>query len=204
MEKRKPVSYLSPILLAVIIFASDFLNTSIFNFGENNFAIWFVVSVFSFACGWMINKSFGWHTGGKLVFALTIATAIISVILVTFFKEYFSASELVAENIIIFSLRNVTLGAMAFFGMSVTELFGLQRELLSATEQLKIYKETIGEAKDEAKLTLTEAKIKAEKIINDAEFASRNLFLKKERIEKELREFIQIEKELIKKYEEQS
>jgi hypothetical protein len=203
MEKRKPLAYLSPILLAVLIFASDFLNTDIFKFGENNFAVWFIVSVFCFACGWMTNKSFGWHAGGKLVFSVTIATAIIGVVLVTFFKEYFSASDLVAENIIVFSLRSVMLGAVAFFGMSVTELFTLQRELLSVSEQLKVYKQTLGEAKDEAKLTLQEAKIKAVKIMNDADLASRNLLLKKERIEKELREFIQIEKELIKKYEEQ-
>jgi hypothetical protein len=46
-----------------------------------------------------------------------------------------------------------------------------------------------------------EAKIKAQKIINDAEASSKNIILKKERIERELREFILAEKELIKKYE---
>jgi len=36
----------------------------------------------------------------------------------------------------------------------------------------------------------------------EAEAKSKNMILKKERIEKELQEFIQAEKELIKKYEE--
>jgi hypothetical protein len=39
------------------------------------------------------------------------------------------------------------------------------------------------------------------KIINDAEAEAKNITLKKERIESELKEFIQAEKELIKKYE---
>jgi regulator of protease activity HflC (stomatin/prohibitin superfamily) len=57
------------------------------------------------------------------------------------------------------------------------------------------------DAKKEADLTLKEAKIQAQKLINDAELNAKNIFLKKERIEKELKEFIQIEKELLNKYE---
>ena len=45
-------------------------------------------------------------------------------------------------------------------------------------------------------------KSKAEKIVNDAQAAAKNITLKKERIESELKEFIQAEKELIKRYEE--
>ena len=43
---------------------------------------------------------------------------------------------------------------------------------------------------------------KSEKIIFDAEANAKNTLLKKERIESELKEFIQAEKELIKRYEE--
>ena len=48
---------------------------------------------------------------------------------------------------------------------------------------------------------LREAQLKADKIVNDAEAKSKNTFLKKERIEGELKEFIQIQRELIKRYE---
>jgi hypothetical protein len=203
MVKRKIVSYLVPALLAVLIFASDFLSTEIFKFGENNFAVWFVLSLFCFACGWLINKSFGWTIGGKIVFALTISTAFVSVIFVALFREYFSATNLVVENILLFILRNITLGAMGFFGMAITEIFTLQRELLSTSGQLKVFKETVGDAKNEAQLTLKDAEIKARHLLGDAELTAKNIMIKKERIEKELREFVQIEKELIKKYEEQ-
>ena len=48
---------------------------------------------------------------------------------------------------------------------------------------------------------MREAKIKAQKILNDAEAEAKDITLKKDRIEKELKEFIRTEKEFIKKYE---
>jgi len=199
---KKLASLFAPALIAVLIFISNFLDTDIFKFGENNFAVWFVISVFCFALGWYMNKSYDWHLGGKIIFALAIATSFISIFLVTFFKEYFSASSLVAENIILYTLRDIMLGTMAFFGMAMGEIFSLQKELLEVKSKLNIFEEYIKSAKDEAALTVLEAKVKAEKIINDAEASAKNTLLKKERIEKELKEFIQIERELIKKYEE--
>ena len=87
---KKLASYFAPALIAVLIFISNFLDTEIFKFGENNFAVWFVISVFCFALGWYMNKSYDWHLGGKIIFALAIATSFVSIFLVTFFKEYFS------------------------------------------------------------------------------------------------------------------
>jgi len=95
------------------------------------------------------------------------------------------------------------LGTMGFFGMAMGEIFSLQKELLEVKSKLNIFEEYIKSAKDEAALTVLEAKVKAEKIINNAEASAKNTLLKKERIEKELKEFIQIERELIKKYEAQ-
>ena len=200
---KKLASLFAPALIAVLIFISNFLDTDIFKFGENNFAVWFVISVFCFALGWYMNKSYDWHVGGKIIFALAIATSFVSIFLVTFFKEYFSASSLVAENIILYTLRDIMLGTMAFFGMAMGEIFSLQKELLEVKSKLNIFEEYIKSAKDEAALTVLEAKVKAEKIINNAEASAKNTLLKKERIEKELKEFIQIERELIKKYEAQ-
>lgn len=47
----KKYYYLTPLLLGVLIFASNFLHTDIFKFGELNFAVWFIISLFCFACG---------------------------------------------------------------------------------------------------------------------------------------------------------
>ena len=201
-EKRSLFNYLTPVLLGVLMFSSNFLNTSLFNFGNNNFAVWFVLSVLCFACGWFINKTLGWHYGGKVIFSIIIGATIIGVLVISFFREYFGANELLTENLILYSLRNIVLGSTAFFGMSVVEVFSMQKEFVVIQEKLKIYQEAIKDSKKEAELEIREAKINAQKIINDADIHAKNIAQKKERIEKDLKEFIQTERELIKKYEE--
>lgn len=200
--KRILVNYGAAVLLAVFLFFSNFLNTNLFDFGQLNFAVWFVLSIFSFSSGWFINRVLGWQHGGKIVFAIIIAITIVSLFIVIFFSEYFSASQLITENIILYSLRNIMLGAMGFFGMAVQEVLGSERESVLLKEKIKVYEQTMLDAKREAELTLKEAKVKAEKLINDAELHAKNTILKKERIERELKEFIHTERELIKKYEE--
>lgn len=200
--KRLLVNYGAAALLAVFLFVSNFLNTNLFDFGQLNFAVWFVLSILSFSSGWFINRVLGWQHGGKIVFAILVSVTIISLVIVIFFNEYFSASELLTENLILYSLRTIMLGAMGFFGMAIQEVLGSERESVILKEKIKVYEQTMIDAKKEAELTLKEAKVNAQKIVNDAELSAKNIFLKKERIEKELKEFIQIEKELIKKYEE--
>lgn len=200
--KRFMVNYGAAVLLAVFMFASNFLNTNLFDFGQLNFAVWFVLSIFSFSCGWFINRVLGWQHGGKIVFAIIIGVTIVSLFIIIFFNEYFAATQLLTENIILYSLRDITLGAMGFFGMALQEVLGSERESVILKEKIKVYEQTMIDAKREAELTLKEAKVTAQKLINDAELHAKNTILKKERIESELREFIQTERELIKKYEE--
>jgi hypothetical protein len=202
MEKKPLVYYLTPALLGILMFSSNFLNTDLFKFGENNFAVWFVLSVFCFACGWVINKTFGWHSGGKVVFAMIVASSVVSIFVVSFFRQYFSANELLAENLILYSLRNITLGSIALFGMSIVQVLTMQKEFAILQEKSRLIEDGFIDAKKEAELELKEAKIEAKRIITDAEAHAKNTLLKKERIEKELKEFINAEKELIRKYEE--
>ena len=202
MEGKQLYKFISPLLLGILIFSSNFMNTDLFKFGENNFAVWFVLSLFCFGIGWFIDRTLNWILGGKVIFATAVAATFISVIVITFFREYFSAAEVLTENLILFSLRNITLGAMGFFGLSVAEILMLEKEFYGMKEKLKLYENKILDAKKEAELEIREAKIKAEKIINDANATAKNTILKKERIEQELKGFIQVEKELIKKYEE--
>lgn len=198
---RKIIGYITPVLLAVLMFASNFLNAQLFNFGDNNFTVWFILSILCFACGWYINKTLHWHLGGKIVFATIIAATFISIIMISVLRDYFSSGQLLTENLILHSLRNITLGAMAFFGMAVTEVFTLQKNVSVLNEKEKLLQDLGRDPKKEAELEIREARINAKKIINDAEASAKNIILKKERIENELKEFIQAEKELIKKYE---
>jgi hypothetical protein len=200
--KKFFTKYSVPVLLGLLIFASDFLNTSLFNFGDRNFAVWFVLSILCFACGWYINRSLGWQLGGKVVFAVVVAVTLISIAIIIFFNEYFGTFELLAENLILFSLRVISLGAMGIFGMAIQEIISGEKEALILREKVKIFEATAADSKKEAELLLREASLKAEKIINDTEAKAKNILLKKERIEQELKEFIQTERELLKRYEE--
>ncbi|MDP3580611.1 MAG: hypothetical protein Q8S39_01675, partial [Ignavibacteria bacterium] len=60
MIDKKSYYYLTPALLVIIIFSSNFLSTDLFKAGYSNFSVWFVLSLFSFACGWLINKTLGY------------------------------------------------------------------------------------------------------------------------------------------------
>jgi hypothetical protein len=199
--KKFFAKYSVPVLLGLLIFSSDFLNTSLFNFGDRNFAVWFVLSILCFACGWYINRSLGWQTGGKVVFAVIVAVTLISIAIIIFFNEYFGTFELLSENLILFSLRNITLGAMGIFGMAIHEVVSGEKEALILREKVKVLEATAADSKKEAELLIKEAQLKAEKIVNDAEATAKNIILKKERIDQELKEFIYAERELIKRYE---
>ncbi|MGD8306201.1 MAG: hypothetical protein PVF17_06075 [Ignavibacteria bacterium] len=201
MQKVSYINYATPVLLGVLIFSSDFLNTSLFNFGEQNFAVWFVLSILCFACGWYINKIFGWHRGGKIVFAVIIGITVFSMFIVTFFGSYFAANELLTENLILYSLRNITLGAMSFFGMSVQEVINNRKNSAELEKQVGILERETEVVKKEAELIIKEAAVKAEKIVNEAQAKANQIIQTKESVEQELRELIQTEKELIKQYE---
>ncbi|PKL81780.1 MAG: hypothetical protein CVV24_13515 [Ignavibacteriae bacterium HGW-Ignavibacteriae-3] len=200
MEK-KPVYYLTPALLTIIIFASDFLSTDLFKAGYQNFSVWFVLSIFSFACGWLMNKTLGYNHGGKVVFAVIVASTFISVLMISIFSGYFGLSDLLVENLILYVLRNIMLGAMAFFGMALSEIIILQKENSPAKTKEDDSKKIIENAQREANLLIEEAKLKSDKMIYQVQQGMNDMIERKNQIERRLKEFIAAERELIKKYE---
>jgi len=201
MIQRKPIYYATAGLLAVIIFASNFLSTDLFKAGYQNFSVWFVLSIFAFACGWLINKTLGYNHGGKVVFAVIVSCAFISVFLVSYFSEYFGLSDLLVENMILYILRSISLGAMALFGMVVCELMLMQKEGNAAKLKLDEMKNMIANAQREANLMLEETKLKSEKMIYAAQQSADEIINRKNQIEQRLKEFIATEREIINKYE---
>jgi vacuolar-type H+-ATPase subunit H len=200
--KGVKVKYLFALfLLALIILFSDFLSTDLFQKDISNFSVWFILSIFAFACGWAITKIIGWHKGSRMVFTVIVATSFITLIFITYFNGYFQINGTLSENLILFFLRNVVLGLMGIFGMAVAELFNLQRELRGLKASSREDDESIKSAKKEADIIVSKAKLDAEKIIFDAEKEADKILERKNKIEIELKEFIKIEKELIQKYE---
>ncbi|MCB0730414.1 MAG: hypothetical protein KDC88_05210 [Ignavibacteriae bacterium] len=196
---RSKKYYLAPLLLSGLIFISNFLNTTLFGQEIINFAVWFILSLFIFAIGWITNNTLGWVHGGKIVFSVIVAMAVISAMLVSFFSDYFLTENLLFENIILFTLRNIFLGSMAFFGMSVSELVNSQRSIENYKNQDN--EKLIKEASKKAELMLKEAKLESDKIIFEATKKASAIIEQKNRLERKIKEFIDVEKEIIKKYE---
>ena len=201
MNKKAVLLYLIPFLLACLVFISNLLDTKLFQPGEMGFAVWFILALFCFGCGLFMNKSFGWEKGINVILPVVVATSVVSIAAVAFFREYFQP-QMTAEILLLYALRNIFLGAMGFFGMLLDEVKALQTRNTTITEKLQFIEETIKDTRKESDLIIREAQVKANKILNDADSASKNTILRKERIEREIREFIQIEKELVRKYEE--
>lgn len=201
MLKRKIPYYAIPALLAVLIFGSNFLSTDIFGSSVQNFAVWFILSLFAFVCGWLMNKTLEWVFGGKILFAVTVATVIVSIFMVSFFSDYFGINDLLTEKLILYSLRNILLGAMGLFGMVTCEMFQLQKNVDHEVYKNGENERLVEDAKKESDVIIREAKVNAEKLLLEAE---KKLFVLRERknkVENQLREFIRVEKELIANYE---
>ena len=201
MKEKKVIYYFTPALLAVLLFASNFLNTDLFNLGLQNFTVWFILSLFSFVCGWLINKTLGWVHGGKVVFAVIVATTIVSLFMISFFKDYFGYNSLLTENLILYSLRNILLGSIGFFGMAVAETILLQNKIVAQENEIKEAEQKIKDHEKEASLLIEEAKLKADKIVFEADKKYKELLEKSSKIENNLKEFIITESELIKRYQ---
>jgi hypothetical protein len=201
MTNRKPIYYATAGLLAVIIFASNFLSTDLFKAGYQNFSVWFVLSIFSFACGWLMNKTLAYNHGGKVIFSVIVASVFISILLVSIFSEYFGLSELIVENMILYVLRNITLGSMALFGMVVCELLILQKESVGNKNKLEEIRRLMANTHHEAKLIIEDARLKSEQMLYETQQTIDDMIERKNLIEIRLKELISTEKELIKKYE---
>ncbi len=201
MTNRKPIYYATAGLLAVIIFASNFLSTDLFKAGYQNFSVWFVLSIFSFACGWLMNKTLAYNHGGKVIFSVIVGSVFISILLVSIFSEYFGLSELIVENMILYVLRNITLGSMALFGMVVCELLILQKESVGSKNKLEEIRRLMANTHHEAKLIIEDARLKSEQMLYETQQTIDDMIERKNLIEIRLKELISTEKELIKKYE---
>lgn len=200
--KKHILDYFGALLIALLIYASNFIGVDYFNFGSNNFAVWFVLSVFCFASGWFLSRQAGWQYGGKILFAVIVATLVLSLFTVTFFNEYFGSDNISAENLILYSLRNITLGAMGFFGMAMQFILQGAREVIILKEKIKILENSKLDYELKGDLIIKEAELKAKEIISNAEIEVEKINMIKNKTENELKQLIKNEFELLKKYKE--
>ncbi len=199
--KIKTIYYSAPVVLGLIMFFSDFLSTNLFKGDLINFAVWFILSIFAFSCGWIITKTIGWKVGGKIVFAVIFAVSFITLFFILLFNDYFHIIGTLSENLILYFLRNIFLGLMGVFGMTLAELFELQKNMASLKVRNDNFEKTLENAENESKLIVSRARLEAEKILFEAEKELNKIKEKESELENRLKEFILLEKELINKYD---
>jgi len=187
--------------LVIMILSTLFIDKNFLGIGDLNFLAWFSINLFSFICGWVLNKITNWKNSTRLCFVAILASLIIALGIVIYFKDFFNIQRALVENLVAIGFQIVFVGLMSLFGVTTSEVFRLQKELIEMLIRKESYEKLILDAKKEASLEIREAKLKAEQIIRDAEWRERIAREKKQQIEKQLREFIEIEKQLIAKYE---
>jgi hypothetical protein len=88
---------------------------------------------------------------------------------------------------------------MAIFGMAISELLTSQKVIENFKNQDS--EKLLEETKKKAEIILKEAALESEKIIYEANKKATSILEQKKILERKLKEFIDVEKELIKKYD---
>ncbi|MCF6271329.1 MAG: DivIVA domain-containing protein [Melioribacteraceae bacterium] len=152
----------------------------------------------SFGVGWFMNPGFKWNAGVKVIYIVTLVSVIVSLIIVALFRNSFDLNSSVIDILVHYSLRVFVLGMVSIFGLSVAEILK-HKKVTIESEDNENY--VFSPNTSESELVINEAKLKAEKIIFEAEKEAHNINDRKTRIEIQLRELIQTEREVIRNYE---
>jgi hypothetical protein len=192
------IYFLFPVFLAFLLVISNLLNANLFVNAEYTFAVWFIFMLAAFVSGWIMNSVFQWNDGIKII-SITIAVSIVlSLLFVAIFRHNFDMNNSFMGNLVLYSLRVLVLGLSSLFGFSVSE--NMKHKTNSENEE-SIDEIPEVDMSDKAEYYIKEAKLKAEKILFEAEKDAQKIIERKDKIETQLRELINTEREVIRKYE---
>lgn len=198
MNEIKKIYFVYPLFLAFLLVISNLLSANIFVNSDYTFLVWFVLMLTSFFTGWLMNSGFKWEKGIKIIFIVILISIVLSLIIVVLFRNSFNLNSSLLGNLILYSLRVFILGTTSIFGVSVAENITNKNTSVENVE-IDVVQEISTNEKTE--YLIKEAKLKAEKIIFEAEKEATNMQARKKQIEIQLRELIHTEREVIRKYE---
>ena len=201
MNNKKKIYLLTPLFLVFILFASNLLSAKIFINSNNIFTVWFVFLLIAFSSGLLMGNTIGWKIGNKIVFSVIVVTVFFSNILIVIFESHFSIYESLVENSLLYSLRIVSIGSMAIFGMAISEINILNKNKNKNKNIVSKESEVDNQNNLATNYYLKEAKLDAKKIVFEAKKEAQIIFDRKNQVELQLQELIRIEKEIIEKYE---
>ena len=198
MNPIKKLYLLFPLFLAFLLLLSNLLSAKLFQSSNHHFTFWVVFLLFSFGSGWIMNSGYKWENGIKAISVVTFASIIVSLLLVTLMRSSFDLNSSIIDNFVHYSLRVFSIGSFSIFGFSIAEIIKLKR---TTSKNSDIEDPDISPKSNESDLVIKEAKLKAEKIIFEAEKEAQSINERKTQVEIQLRELIQTEREVIRNYE---
>ena len=145
-----------------------------------------------------MHSGFKWKAGVKVSLIATVASIIVSLGLIAIFRDKFDLDNSLIDNLIHYSLRVFVVGIFSIFGLSISEIIK-NKNVTTANKDNENYESSA--ATNESEYYINEAKLKAEKIIFEAEKKTQSINERKTKIEMQLRELIQTEREVIRNYE---
>jgi len=196
VSEIKKIYFIFPLLLAFLLVLSNSLNTNMFTNSSSTFLVWFVLMLMSFFIGWVINNSFKWEKGIKTIFIVIFSSIFLSLVIVALFRNSFDLNTTLLGNFVFYSLRVFVLGSISIFGLSVAENIKNGKIISEKTNQV-----SENNLSNNSDFLIKEAKLKAEKIIFDAEKEANKINERKVQIEIQLRELIHTEREVIRNYD---
>ena len=198
MNEVKKIYFIYPLFLAFLLVVSNLLNANLFVNSEYTFAVWFILLLVSFVVGWLMGNGFMWTEGRRTISIIIAISVVISLIFVATFRSDFDMNNTLLGNLVLYSLRIFVLGSSAIFGLSISinaksENISVDDSIIDTTPSISI--------SDKEEYYIKEAKLKAEKIIFEAEKEVQKIKDSKAQMERELRELIHTEREVIRSYE---
>ncbi len=198
MNEIKKMYFVFPVTLGFLLIISNLLNANLFVNFDYTFTVWFIFLLASFAIGWLMGKGFKRNKGVKNISIVIVLSIIISLVLVALFRSSFDMNNTLLGNFVLYSLRIFVLGSSAIFGLSISmnekgENVAEVKSRIDTTPDVDLAK------KEE--YYIKEAKLKAEKILFEAKKEAQQIRDSKAQMERELRELIHTEREVIRSYE---
>jgi len=193
--------WISVLFYGVVIFLANFGETQIFSFYPYGFGFWFVMLFFAACLGFIVSYLFGLKKSLWIVALVFLSISVVSSLAILIKPELFAFKEVSLTNIVLQILKIGISSIFGLLGVLIWQNISLAKELVRADEKIKFYEKNVLDAKREAEILKKEAEIKASEMIFDAKKKVQELEKLKRDLEIKLREFLQIELEVLDKHE---
>lgn len=194
--------WLAVFFYAVVIFFSNFGETQIISFYPYGFGFWYVTLFFASCLGFIVSFLFGLKRSLWIVGLVFLLIVFISSIFILIKPAVFFLKDVSIANFVLQVLKIGLASIFGLLGVLIWQNIFLYRELIRSDEKIKLYEKNILDAKREAEILRKEAEIKASEMLFDTKKKVQELERLKRDLEIKLREFLQIELEVLDKHEE--